>query len=231
MVRPGAAFVRLAQQRCVPSIARRGDLQYLADRLDPEGVAMLVDEIPQDFSRRSSSAWAKNALASFRISLARRNSLTSRSSSFTRCASSLVTPSRTPVSTSTRLTYSSSVCGTQPIFGAIDSTAAHNDGYSPRCSCTILTARSRTSGENFFDLFMASSSQELKPPQNPGRFSTYRQLLAASCLTSSGCARASCGGIRQEPVADIRRSPNRPFVASADTPCSATTCIWPHCRS
>ncbi|MEK8048396.1 hypothetical protein, partial [Ideonella margarita] len=39
-----------------------------------------------------------------------------------------------------------------------------------RCSCTKRTARSRTSGENLFDLFMAPSSQELEPPENPGRF-------------------------------------------------------------
>lgn len=55
-----------------------------------------------------------------------------------------------PLSTSTRLTQSSSVCGTQRIFDAIDSTAAHSDGYSPRCSCHILTARSRTSDEDLF---------------------------------------------------------------------------------
>ncbi|MSP98339.1 MAG: hypothetical protein EXR29_14220 [Betaproteobacteria bacterium] len=42
--------------------------------------------------------------------------------------------------------------------------------YSPRCSCTIRTARSRTSGENLLDLFMAPSSQGLEPPRNPGRF-------------------------------------------------------------
>jgi GTP cyclohydrolase II len=35
----------------------------------------------------------------------------------------------------------------------------------------IRTARSRTSGENFVDLVMASFSQEFKPPPNPGRFS------------------------------------------------------------
>lgn len=81
---PGAALVRLAQQRRMPSICRWGDLQDLAERLDPEGIAMLVDEVLQDLSRRSSSAWAKNALASFNISLARRSSLTSRSSSFIR---------------------------------------------------------------------------------------------------------------------------------------------------
>ena len=32
--------------------------------------------------------------------------------------------------------------GAQPIFGAIDSMAAHRDGYSPRWSCTMRTARS-----------------------------------------------------------------------------------------
>ncbi|MDP9547223.1 UNVERIFIED_ORG: hypothetical protein J2811_005310 [Burkholderia cepacia] len=40
---------------------------------------MLIDERRQDLKRRSSSAWAKNALATLRISLARRSSLTSRS--------------------------------------------------------------------------------------------------------------------------------------------------------
>ena len=62
-----------------------GSLQNLAHRLDLESVAVLVDELPQSLNRRSSSAWAKNALATFRISLARRSSLTSRSSSLTRC--------------------------------------------------------------------------------------------------------------------------------------------------
>ena len=51
-----------------------------------------------------------------------------------------------------------------------DLQGAHSDGYSPWWSCTIRTTRSRTSGENLFDLFMAPSSQELEPPQNPGRF-------------------------------------------------------------
>ena len=67
-------------------IRRRSDLQNLAERLDPVGLSMLINEALQDFRRRSSSAWAKNALASFSISLARRSSLTSRSSSLTRWA-------------------------------------------------------------------------------------------------------------------------------------------------
>src|SRR5690606_3089342 len=44
-------------------VARRGDLQSLADRLDPVQMPMLIDESLQFFKRRSSSAWAKNALA------------------------------------------------------------------------------------------------------------------------------------------------------------------------
>ena len=134
---------------------------------------MLIDEPVHHFSRRSSSAWAKNALASFKISLARRSSLTLRSRSLMRLASAVLTPGRPPASTSDCLTHSSSVCGTQPSFGAIDSLAAHSDGYSPRCSYTSRTARSRTSGENLFDFFMAPSSQELEPPQKPGRFTMW----------------------------------------------------------
>jgi len=91
-------------------------------------MAMLVNKLSQDLSRRPGSADAKKALASFNISLARRNSLFSRSSSFTRCAFAVVTPPRTPVSTSTRLTHSLSVCGTHPILGAMDSMAAYSEG-------------------------------------------------------------------------------------------------------
>jgi len=90
----GTALGRVALFGCVASVTRRGNLQDFADRLDSVGAAMLVNEVPQDLSRRSSSAWAKNALASFRISLARRNSLTSRSSALMRSRSSLVMPSR-----------------------------------------------------------------------------------------------------------------------------------------
>jgi hypothetical protein len=37
-------------------VARRGDLQHFANRLDPIGLAVLINKIPQDLSRRSSSA-------------------------------------------------------------------------------------------------------------------------------------------------------------------------------
>src|SRR5450830_1339501 len=178
-------------------IRRRGNLQDLAERLDPIGITMLVDEGSQDFSRRSSSAWAKNALASLSISLARRNSLTSRSSSFMRCASVVVTPSRMPASTSARLTHSFKVCGTQPIFGAMDSMAAHRDGYSPRCSCTIRTAHSRTSGENLFDFVMAQSSQSVEPPQNPERFSPVSDTTHSPHLAPTVTPTFNWGGGRR----------------------------------
>ena len=55
--------------------------------------------------------------------------------------------------------HSGSVCGAQPIFGAIESTASHGDAYSPRCACTMRNERARTSGKNFFDLFMALFSR------------------------------------------------------------------------
>jgi hypothetical protein len=50
----------------------------------------------------------------------------------------------------------------------------------------MRTERSRTSGENFFDLFMAPSSQELEPPQFPGRFTIE---FAESLLTRLKSAR------------------------------------------
>jgi hypothetical protein len=59
----------------VASIARRGDLQQRADRLDPEGIPVLVDELPQDVSRRSSSAWAVHHGNPGRFNLARTSAI------------------------------------------------------------------------------------------------------------------------------------------------------------
>ena len=176
---PGAALVRLAQQRCMSSVSRRDNLQDLAERLDPEGIALLVNKGSHNFSRRSSYAGAKNALVSFSISLDRRSSLISRTSSLTCWASAVVTPSRLPAYTSARLTYSFRIRGTQPISGAMDSMAAHSDGYSPRCSCTILTARSRTSGEKLFVFFMAQSSQSVE---------AFQKLLEAGPVVDHSAA-------------------------------------------
>jgi len=62
------------------AVAGRGDLQHATDRLDPEAIPMGVDIADYLCERRSSSA-PKKAAAVFKISLARRSSLFSRSSS------------------------------------------------------------------------------------------------------------------------------------------------------
>lgn len=132
---------------------------YASRRALAFNCSMLIDKALQDYIRRSSSAWAKYALTNLRISLALRNSLFSRSSSFKRCRSVVATPALVPVSISSPLTYSLSVCDTHPILRAMVSMVPHRGGYSPRCSCTSLTTRSRTSDENLFVLFMTQSSQ------------------------------------------------------------------------
>src|SRR3546814_1217245 len=82
-------------------------LQYLADRLDPVQIPVLIEIGVYFFSSRSSAAWAKKALADFRISLARRNSRFSFSNALRRSRSSVVTPGRIPLLTSDRLIQSS----------------------------------------------------------------------------------------------------------------------------
>src|SRR6266550_2242715 len=156
-------------------VRRRGDRQLRADRLDPVCVAMRVDERDHDFPRRSSSAWAKNADALRRISLARRNSCTSRSSAFTRSRSSLVTPGRRPRSRSNWRTQRRNDSLVQPIFSAIETMAAHCDPCSAAWSSTSRTARSCTSAGYLFDVLMTPSSQEMESPGIPGRFTQQRR--------------------------------------------------------
>src|SRR5690606_4220542 len=92
------AQCRIAQAGRMLAVTGRGDLQDTADRLDPETVTVLIDKCPQDLVRRSSSAWAKYALARRRISLALRNSRFSRSRALMRSRSSVVAPGRWPAS-------------------------------------------------------------------------------------------------------------------------------------
>jgi DNA invertase Pin-like site-specific DNA recombinase len=60
----------------------------------------------------------------------------------------------------------------------------------------MRTARSRTSGENLFDLVMAQSSQSIGPPPNPGRFifaalaEFERELIAERTVAGLASARA-----------------------------------------
>src|ERR1700722_14407146 len=156
-------------------IGRQSDRQHPADRLDPTRLAVIVDEGNHGLNRRSSSAWAKYALALRRISLACRSSRFSRSRAF----SFVGTPARTPLSRSAFFTHSCSVCAVEPILAAIDETAAQREACSPSWSKTIRTARARTSEENLFVvlLVIAPPSQELEPPINPERFNPLRLCL------------------------------------------------------
>ncbi len=105
----------------------------------------------RSLAARASSAFAKNADASFRISFARFSSRFSRSSSFTRWRSSVVSPGRWCASRSAWRTQCRSVSAVQPIFSAIDSIAAHCNGVRLDAPRTSRTARSRTSGAYLFD--------------------------------------------------------------------------------
>ena len=131
---------------------------------------------------------AKYADALRKISLACFSSRTSRSKAFIFSACSVVMPPRWPVSTSTFLTHSFSVCGAQPIFDAIDTIAAQRLSCCPAPSRTIRTARSRTSPSHrncvstagqrdeylFVVLFiMLHPTHELEPPANPERFNLH----------------------------------------------------------
>ena len=75
----------------------------------------------------------------------------------------------------------------------------------------MRTARSRTSGENFGDLFMAPSSQELEPPQNPGRFTgnLYRYYIHTrenkEHAGASGLPRLPAIELEANVVAQMRR--------------------------
>ncbi len=90
---------------CVAPVTRPGHLQHPADGHDSV-VITAAGELRLE----------ENALAVFRMSLARRNSLTSGSSSLMRWASAVTVPGRWALSTSALLTQSCKVCGTQLIW-------------------------------------------------------------------------------------------------------------------
>jgi hypothetical protein len=105
------------------------------------------------------------------ISFARRSSLTSHSSSRNRDRSSVVSPARAPASVSARRTQIRRVSWLIPNCAEIDSIAFHCDGYSPWCSSTNRTARSRTSSGYLPTRLppgIAPSSQGLEQSPNPG---------------------------------------------------------------
>ena len=110
-------------QALAPQLAPDG-ANCAADRLDPEQALVLVDEGAQRLVGCGSRSRAKNADAALRISLARRNSRFSRSSSLIRCASALVMPGRAPPSISVWRTHLRTVLADAPSFSATSRSAA-----------------------------------------------------------------------------------------------------------
>ena len=173
-------------QSCSPGmkpVIKRGNLQRFVSGLDPEDVTVLIDKGTQDLIRRSSCMMAKNALANFKFFLALRSYQLFRSKALSCSRLLVIMPSSWPESTSDFLTPSCKVGGTQSTLGTIDSMAINKNGYTPRCSCTIPTARLRISGEKRFDfLFMAQFSQCLDSPQNARRFNTINMARGRKVL-------------------------------------------------
>ncbi len=108
-------------------IGRRGDRQDLADRLDPVGLPMIVDEGDHGLNRRSAPPGRNKPTPCEDFSFDWRSSRFSRSSAFKRSATSAGTPPRTPLSISAFLTHSLRDCAVQPIFVAIEVTVAHRE--------------------------------------------------------------------------------------------------------
>src|SRR5690606_15680479 len=191
---------------------------HLADRLDPVDVAVFVDERRHGLNRRSSSAWAKYALALRRISFACRNSRFSRSSALIRSVSLVVGPGRLPWSRSACRTQRRSVSAVQPNLALIELIAAHCEPCSCWCSSTSRTARSCTSGENFADFLMAPSSQGKEPPEKPGRFTVGRHAMANVIQPHRGTE-----------VALLDRAAGRPYDVAASH--WGATKGWDHTRN
>src|SRR5699024_9912425 len=133
-------------------ICTRSDLhlatgQDTTDPLDSEFVTIVIDEVIDIRQRRSSSAWAKYALAFRRISLARRSSRISFSNSVMRCLSSVVIPGVLPESTWFCFTQLRRVFLLIPICSPTSRHAVltARAGSSVSFSLTMRTARSRTS--------------------------------------------------------------------------------------
>jgi hypothetical protein len=116
---------------------------------------------------RSSSAAAKNAEAVFRISFARRNSRTSRSSSPIRAASSLVRPGAVPTSISARLTHVRNPSGCTSNWPATRRIAAIRRPSAAIASNAIRVARSRSSSLYFFGAGMLCILPEIRACTEP----------------------------------------------------------------
>ena len=134
--RRGGPVRSVAWKQCmaglVPEVRRRGNRHDGADRLDPVGVAMVIDELHHHRGRRSSSACAKFADALRKISFMRFSSRTSRFNAFARWRSAVVRPPRSPLSRSACRTHFRSVSAVHPACPQSTRSRPTRTGAQPR---------------------------------------------------------------------------------------------------
>src|SRR5712691_2270016 len=163
-----------------PVIRRRRHAQGPANRLDPEALALLIDEHAH-LGRCGSSSPAKTTDAAFRISFVRRSSNTSRRSSRISSRSALVGRSgRRPSSASTWRTYLRSVSDGNPRSAATCAIGRPD-------SNTSRAARSKSSTGYFLALGMTDLSFR---QADPGIEVSVKTGMAQTIVRS--LARASC---------------------------------------
>jgi hypothetical protein len=128
---PASERVVMAGAKAVGDVAPEERIEVTVQVRAKRSPRGLNEGLPTTIARRRSAA----------ISPARNMS---RSSSLMRCCSVVVGPDRAPLSRSPWRTHSRSVSAVQSILAAIDSIAAHCDGYWSFASKTMRTARSAT---------------------------------------------------------------------------------------
>src|SRR4029453_2466969 len=185
--------------------------------LDPVALPVLIDEGHHHFARRSSSAWAKNAAAFFKISLARFSSNTSRWSRFNSARSSVLSPGRSPRSRSAWRTHRRNASVEMPSFSPTERIVAHCDGCSAAWSNTIRTARSRSSGEYLLGRPMGPILSLNGPSDKPGTIHFDNATMLSHVFNRSPAIRRNFFGHR----------PLRCFPPGSSFPrqCASTSCL------
>jgi hypothetical protein len=151
-------------------VSGRRHAQDPADRLDAKAAAMPID-IAAHFVRSASSSFAKNTLADFKISLARRSSKFSLHSRRSSARSPLLGRSgRAPLSASARRTLLRNVSGCMPRSAAICAIgrSLSNANRTPRC----------TSSARYFLGPPMTQQNPFLPGQHPRNQDTAKARLA-----------------------------------------------------
>ena len=169
------------------TISRPGDLQYLADRLDPVALRFWLTKSIRSSDGGRRCSLSKKRAGQFQYLVGPAQFLDLAFQGFDAIA---LLAGNAITHASVHLLFanpSMQGLGNAPDLdlGAINSMANHRDGYSPRCSCTMCTTRSRTSGENYVDYLVAPSFRRLELPQNPGRFTFLKRAQSAGLVVNS----------------------------------------------